>query len=174
MKTYLDCIPCFYQQALRAARISGANEEVQREANILTEGHIFKVYFPETVHVPGDYELLKQMVLNVIDNAFKFTPSGGSIELALTASADYASIEVTDNGIGISAENLPHVTEPFYKIATPRVSSRGGTGLGLSIVKQVIDIHKGKLEIDSQVGRGTKIKILLPLAFSFQKTLSRR
>ena len=137
--------------------------EIDREGQVLAEGLDLTVSVPETVYVPGDYDLVKQMVLNVVDNAIKFTPQGGTVKLSLGSDDTHAIIEVSDTGQGIPAESLSRITEPFYKAGTSGKSGRGGTGLGLAIVKQVIDLHHGKLEIQSQEGAGTTITMRLPL-----------
>ncbi len=138
-------------------------DEVVREARVLAEGLDLKVSTPKVVVLPGDYDLLKQMVLNVVDNAIKFTPRGGSIELVLSQEEGYAILKVSDTGQGIPPEHLPHVTEPFYKADASRKSGSGGVGLGLAIVKQIIDLHNGQVEIRSQEGVGTTVITRLPL-----------
>lgn len=138
-------------------------DEVIREARVLAEGLNLEVSTPEVVVVPGDYDLLKQMVLNVADNAIKFTPKGGSVQVSLSEEEDWAILSVSDTGRGIPPEHLTHVMEPFYKADTPRKSKVGGVGLGLAIVKQVIDLHGGQLEIDSREGVGTTVTMRLPL-----------
>jgi len=139
-------------------------EDVERDARILAEVLDFRVTVPAVVTVAGDYDLLKEMLLNVVDNAVKFTPGGGSVALSLTEENGYACIKVADSGEGISAEHLAHVTEPFYKAEPKRRSGSSGTGLGLAIVKQVVELHSGQLEIQSQEGVGTTVTIRLPLA----------
>jgi len=138
-------------------------DEVIREARVLAEGLNLEVSTPEVVVVPGDYDLLKQMVLNVVDNAIKFTPKGGSVQVSLSRAEDWAILSVSDTGQGIPPKHLTHVMEPFYKAAPPRKSKAGGVGLGLAIVKQVIDLHGGQLEIHSQEGVGTTVTMRLPL-----------
>ncbi|OGO21025.1 MAG: hypothetical protein A2144_10985 [Chloroflexi bacterium RBG_16_50_9] len=135
--------------------------EVVREMGALAHGLDLKVSIPEIVVVPGDRDLLKQLVLNVVDNAIKFTPRGGAIELSLNDEDAWAVIEVKDTGQGIPREYLSRITEPFYKVNT-RNSGHGGAGLGLAIVKQVVDLHGGQLDIQSQVGVGTKVTVKLP------------
>jgi len=137
--------------------------EVAGEARVLAEGLNLEVSTPEVVAVPGDYDLLKQMLLNVVDNATKFTPKGGSIELVLRRAEGCAILEVSDTGQGISPEHLPHVAEPFYKADTSPNSERRGVGLGLAIVKHIIDLHNGQVEIRSQEGVGTTVTMHLPL-----------
>ena len=137
--------------------------EVAREMRALAHDLDFKVSIPDIVVALGDHDLLKQMVLNVVDNAVKFTPKGGAVELSLTDEEEWAVVKVSDTGQGIPQEHLPHITEPFYKADTTRRYGSGGTGLGLAIVKQVIDLHGGQLDIQSQVRLGTTVTIKLPL-----------
>jgi len=139
-------------------------EDVERDAQILAEGLDFKLLASAVLTVPGDYDLLKQMLLNVVDNAIKFTPRGGSIELSLSQEDGYAVLRVADSGHGISKEHLAHVTEPFYKADPARRSGSTGVGLGLAIVKQVVELHGGQLEIQSQEGVGTTVTIRLPFS----------
>jgi two-component system phosphate regulon sensor histidine kinase PhoR len=140
-------------------------EDVERDAEMLAEGLEFKVSAPVLLTVPGDYDLLKQMLLNVVDNATKFTSRGGFIELSLNQKDEYAVLTVTDSGQGIPKEHLAHVTEPFYKADSARRSGSTGAGLGLAIVKQVVEVHGGQLEIRSQEGIGTTVTISLPLSY---------
>ena len=137
--------------------------EVVRETLMLTHDLDLKVSIPDIVVTLGDHDLLKQMVLNVVDNAVKFTPKGGAVELSLSDEEEWAVVKVSDTGQGIPPEHLAHITEPFYKADTTRRSGSGGAGLGLAIVKQVIDLHGGQLDIKSQVGLGTTVTIKLPL-----------
>lgn len=140
-------------------------DETVREMRVLAIGLKLEVSTPEDVFVPGDYDLLKQMVLNVVDNAVKFTPKGGSISLTLSRTEERAVIEVSDTGQGISPENLPNVTEPFYKASASRKAGAGGAGLGLSIVLKVIELHGGQLDIHSQEKIGTTVTMRLPQVF---------
>jgi len=139
-------------------------EDVKRDAQILAEGQNLKILTSAGVTIPGDYDLLKQMLLNVVDNAIKFTPRGGTIELSLSQEDGYAILRVADSGRGIPREHLPHVTEPFYKAESTRRSKSVGAGLGLAIVKQVVELHNGQLEIQSQEGTGTTVTVRLPLS----------
>jgi len=139
--------------------------EVVREVGVLAQDLSLKVSIPDIVVALGDHDLLKQMVLNVVDNAVKFTPKEGSVEISLSDEEEWAVIKVSDTGQGIPQEHLTHITEPFYKVHTTRRSGSGGAGLGLAIVKQVIDLHGGKLDIQSQVGLGTTVTIKLPLRY---------
>ena len=138
-------------------------EEVASEAQVLAEGLDLKVSTTEVVVIPGDYDLLKQMIINVVDNAIKFTPKGGSIKLVLSPKEGWAILEVADTGQGIPQEHLAHVTEPFYKADAFRNSESRGVGLGLAIVQQIINLHGGQVEIHSREGTGTTVTMRLPL-----------
>lgn len=138
-------------------------DEVVREARVLAQGLDLKVSIPDIVVISGDYDLLKQMVLNVVDNAIKFTPKGGAIAISLSGDEAYATLEITDTGQGIPHEHADHLGKPFYKVGTPVKSRPGGAGLGLSIVKQILDLHGGEMNIRSQEGAGTTVTMRLPL-----------
>ncbi|WP_205003678.1 sensor histidine kinase [Scopulibacillus daqui] len=124
-----------------------------KEKNIKIEIHQLK----RTV-IHGDKNRLKQVIINTIDNAIKFSRPNSTIDIFLKDSYEYITLIVKDYGIGISEEHLPYLTQSFYQ-----VSSKGqGSGLGLSITKQIIDLHKGKIDIKSKVNEGTTISIQLP------------
>ncbi len=138
-------------------------EEVAREARVLAQGLHFNLSIPEIMVIAGDYDLLKQMLLNVVDNAVKFTPENGSLTMGLSQEGEWATIAVSDTGQGIPPEKLDCLTEPFNKAGVCRKPGSHGAGLGLSIVKQIVDLHDGQMEIHSRLGAGTKVTIRLPL-----------
>ena len=116
------------------------------------------------VSVEGDRSRIKQVVVNLLDNAIKYTPSGGSINLNVTARDSKAVIEVADTGIGIPAGALPHIFERFFRVDKARSRDAGGAGLGLAIVKSICAAHGGEVEVESAEGRGSRFKVELPLA----------
>ena len=120
---------------------------------------ILASYSNGPIVVRGDANRLKQVIINLIDNALKFTPAGGTIRVATTTEQVSAKLIVADTGCGIEAEDLPHVTEKFYKAST----GQGGSGLGLAICKEIIELHGGQLTIDSERGAGTIVTIRVPL-----------
>jgi heavy metal sensor kinase len=116
----------------------------------------------DPVWVEGDRSRLKQVVVNLLDNAIKYTPPGGSVTLTVSASQDKAVFEVADNGISIPPEALPHVFERFFRVDKARSRELGGAGLGLSIVKSICAFHHGQVEVHSLVGQGSRFRVELP------------
>lgn len=113
--------------------------------------------------VQGDRDRLRQLLFNLLDNAIKYTPSGGKVSVRDVSSNGTAGIAVSDTGIGIPAEHLPHVFERFYRV-DPARGTEGGTGLGLAICRSITEAHHGRLVIESEAGRGTSITLSLPAA----------
>ena len=112
--------------------------------------------------VTGDKEKLQQVMINVVANAFKYTPDGGKIDIAAKADGDSVVISVKDNGIGIPEEDRPRIFERFYRVEKARTSDTGGTGLGLAIAKEIVDAHGGSIWLESEVGKGTTVYVRLP------------
>lgn len=114
----------------------------------------------------ADADRLRQVLLNIVDNALKFTPVSGRVELiASSGSGGEIVIQVLDTGVGIPTEALPHVFDRFYRADPARVRSPlqiGGNGLGLAIAKELIEMHRGKIAINSTLGAGTTVTITLP------------
>jgi heavy metal sensor kinase len=116
------------------------------------------------VSVEGDRARIKQVVVNLLDNAIKYTPSGGSINLNVHAQERTAVIEVADTGMGIPASALPHIFERFFRVDKARSRDAGGAGLGLAIVKSICLAHGGQVSVESSEGHGSRFKVELPLA----------
>lgn len=111
--------------------------------------------------VQGDRDRLRQLLFNLLDNAIKYTPPGGRVSVRDVSSNGTAAIVVSDTGIGIPVEHLPHVFERFYRVDPARMTE-GGTGLGLSICRSIAEAHQGRLVIESEAGRGTSVMLSLP------------
>jgi two-component system heavy metal sensor histidine kinase CusS len=108
----------------------------------------------------GDPVLLSRAVSNLVDNALRFTPDGGAIQLALAARAAHSEVAVSDSGCGIPSEHLPRVFDRFYRVDSSRSSA--GAGLGLALVKSIVDLHGGSVRIQSEVSRGTTVTLIFP------------
>jgi two-component system, OmpR family, sensor histidine kinase VicK len=114
--------------------------------------------------VKGDRDMLDRLLDNLIGNAMKYTASGGRIDLATAIQSDDVTVTVRDSGIGIPKEDLPHVFERFYRVDKARSRRRGGTGLGLALAREIAERHGGRIDIESEVGKGTSVTVYLPLA----------
>lgn len=115
------------------------------------------------VFVEGDRTRLQEVIVNLIDNAIKYTQEGGRVEISVGSEGNSAILEVSDNGPGIPAHALPHVFERFYRADKARSRASGGTGLGLSIVKAICAAHNAEVRVWSQDGRGSRFRVELPL-----------
>jgi two-component system cell cycle sensor histidine kinase PleC len=118
---------------------------------------------PDYREIPGDFLKLKQVMLNIFSNAIKFTPAGGKIAVGLAYTATEAVITVNDTGCGIAETDLDRVTQPFVQVGNTLSRKYGGSGLGLSIAQQLCSLHGGRLTIRSVQGKGTTVRISLPL-----------
>lgn len=123
----------------------------------------FNVDFKAHPIVIGDQELLNQAVLNLLENAIKYTPDGGTVSLSLDMGQQDAVLKVTDTGTGIAKEELDQVFERFYRVDRARSVTIPGLGLGLSIVSEIVTHHEGLIHIDSQLNQGTCVEVRLPL-----------
>jgi len=113
--------------------------------------------------VKGDRDRISQVLVNVLDNAVKFTPAGGHITIGAEENAGALVVTICDTGIGIPREEIQRLGERFYRVDKTRSRDLGGTGLGLSIVKHLMMAHGGKMEIESQLGKGTKVSLFFPM-----------
>ncbi|MEQ8768335.1 MAG: ATP-binding protein [Planctomycetota bacterium] len=145
------------REPIRAAEGAFAGTGLQRSVQVHLE-------LPEeAVIVEGDPEALREATSNLLDNALKYTPAGGSIWVRLRTERHHAIIEVQDTGIGISREDQKRIFERFYRVDRARSRELGGTGLGLSIVKHVAISHGGDVTVESRQDEGSRFRIRLPI-----------
>ncbi|WP_423802969.1 sensor histidine kinase [Paenibacillus dendrobii] len=114
------------------------------------------------VTIEADPDLLSQVWVNLLHNAIKFTPHGGTVEVRLEAGEDAVRVRVEDSGIGISEEDQAHIFDRFYKADKSRTRSGGGSGLGLSIIQKIVQMHQGSVTATSRLGEGTTMTVQLP------------
>jgi two-component system, OmpR family, phosphate regulon sensor histidine kinase PhoR len=110
----------------------------------------------------GDEERLKQVFINLIDNAIKYTNEDGEIKIGITKTEKDVLISVSDNGVGIPKDDLPRIFERFYRVDKTRSRDMGGSGLGLSIVKHILELHNSIIKVESEEGKGTRFEFNLP------------
>jgi len=117
----------------------------------------------DSLWIQGDASSLRRLFLILIDNAVKYTPASGQVEVSLQRNDGYAVAEVRDTGIGIAETDLPNVFERFYRADKARSRESGGVGLGLSIGRWIAEVHAGTIEVHSAPGRGSTFQIRLPI-----------
>jgi heavy metal sensor kinase len=141
--------------------------EVFRETQVLAGGLNLTIGEIDQAIVIGDRDRLKQLLLNLVSNGLKFTPEGGRVMLGLSrAASGWARLVISDNGVGIPADELPHIFDRFYRVDKARTRSQGGAGLGLAIAQRIAQMHGGRIEVtsDGTQGRGSTFSVWLPLA----------
>jgi len=117
----------------------------------------------DQVAVIGDPDRLDQVMINLVDNAIKYTTAGGTVDMSLSQADEMAQLVIHDSGIGIPPEDLPYIFNRFYRVDKARARAQGGSGLGLSIVEWIVDAHQGRIEVESEVGVGTTFTVYLPI-----------
>lgn len=136
--------------------------DVYRQAQTLTQEVKVKLGEEDQALVMGDPDRLRQLLLNLVDNALKYTPPGGEVTLSLQREPGWVCLSVSDTGIGILPEDLPHIFERFYRSDKARTRGKGGTGLGLAIAKWIAEAHNGRITVESAPNRGSTFTVWLP------------
>jgi len=134
-----------------------------QQRGIMLEGR----FASEVPLVRGDVALIERLLDNLLENAIRHT-ANGMIAVTVAAGADHARLEVADTGSGISAQDIPHIFERFYRVDKSRNPASGGAGLGLAIAKRIVELHAGCISVHSEVGVGTCFSVELPLATEAQ------
>ena len=138
-------VPAVLQRALVEARGLSRNQHRLEPGRVEPDLYLY-----------GRESEIESIVSNLLANAVQYTPAGGKIEFSWQMDAGGASFTVTDTGIGIAPDDLPRLTERFYRVDEGRSRAKGGTGLGLSIVKHALERHEARLEIQSHLGKGSR------------------
>jgi signal transduction histidine kinase len=141
-------------------------QEIVDELTLLADDyHIALSFVSESVpSVLGDAQWLKQALINLLDNALRYTPSGGSVTIRLQSAGEWITVAVEDTGHGIESENIPHLFERFYRTDWARAKDSAGTGLGLPIVKEIAEAHGGTISVASQIHKGSIFTLRLPVS----------
>jgi two-component system phosphate regulon sensor histidine kinase PhoR len=148
----------------RWVKVAELLERAKADASALSGGR-HELHFDggEDAQLAGNQTELQSALSNLVLNAVRYTPPGGRIDVSWAASDDgWASLRVSDTGIGVAREHLPRLTERFYRVDGSRSRDTGGTGLGLSIAKHVVQRHGGEIDIQSEPGKGSTFRLLLP------------
>jgi two-component system phosphate regulon sensor histidine kinase PhoR len=136
---------------------------IHNDANALSNGkHLILLDAEASLDIKGSREELLSAFTNLVSNAVRYTPEGGSITIHWHLKNKQAIFSVTDSGIGIEQQHIARLTERFYRVDSSRSRDTGGTGLGLAIVKHILSRHKAKLEVKSTLGKGSTFSIVFP------------
>jgi signal transduction histidine kinase len=144
--------------------LAGVARSVVRRSRPLPDGLELKLALADPAVVLGDRDRLRQLLTNLVENAIRYTPPPGEIQVAVRRRGDRAQLVVSDSGIGIASEHRERVFERFYRVDAARTRSMGGTGLGLAIVRQIAEAHGGGVRLESEPGRGSTFTVEIPLA----------
>lgn len=142
-------------------RLDRLVEEVAERLRPLAKDRGLEVGPLDAATISGDEQRMRQLVVNLLDNAIRYTPSDGTISVRLTRQGPQAHLVVQDTGIGIPSEHLPRIFDRFYRVDAARSRAQGGTGLGLAIVKYVAEAHGGRVTVRSKPGQGSEFTVLL-------------
>jgi signal transduction histidine kinase len=135
----------------------------QAEGTAKKRGVTLTLNLPDQpVRIRHDPQRIGQVVTNLVLNAIKFTPRGGSVDVGLEPAEGGARIDVSDSGVGIDASEMPHIFERFYRGSRANEARGSGSGLGLAIVRSIVDMHGGSIEVESSVGKGSRFSVMLP------------
>lgn len=151
--------------SIQSFEIEEALTHICEVMRVDAEAHSHKIdcaVEPNIPEITADKERVAQVVINIISNAIKYTPDGGSIFVKARNAGNGVEISVADTGMGIPDEDIPHIFERFYRVEKSRTSETGGTGLGLAIAKEIVEAHGGTISVASKLGTGTTITIWLP------------
>jgi two-component system, OmpR family, sensor kinase len=152
----------------RPVRLDQLFDDLKRQADVLGHEQAVQIVtgLIEPATVAGDDMRLRELALNLLDNAIKYSPPAGRVEMSVGTQDGTARFSVSDQGIGISLEEQAHIFDRFYRTDAARAHTKKGTGLGLAICKWIVDAHHGTIELHSEPGKGSTFTVILPLMTS--------
>jgi heavy metal sensor kinase len=151
--------------ARRSVRLDELIDEVTDHMRVVAaeKGQTITVGIPAPCPIAGDADQLRRLLFNLLENAIKYTPTGGAITVGGACLSDEVRVVVADDGDGIAAEHLPHLFDRFYRVDPARGrEATDGIGLGLAICRSIVEAHGGRIDVESTVGRGTQVSFTLP------------
>ncbi len=153
--------PSNFQEVNVKDLLTELSSDVESLAN--EKGLAFSLGQMDNLTVKGDKLKLRQLFLNLLDNAIRYTPTGGAVAGSLVRKEGSAVVTVADTGVGIPSEHLPHIFDRFYRVDNSRARGDGGSGLGLAIASSIAKLHGGEIQVESEVGKGSVFYVTLPL-----------
>jgi heavy metal sensor kinase len=156
---------------LKLTRLGDFIEELVSDVSVLARRKKLSMVFnkPANPVVRADETRLRQLFLNILENAIRYTPPKGTISISVAVKDNQAATSISDTGAGIPQEALNHLFEPFFRVDEGRSSDDGGAGLGLAIGKRIAEAHGGRIEVESQAGKGSKFSVFLPMCSEDQE-----
>ena len=151
---------------LRPVKLKELLQEIYEQMKVVADDHSVSLQTAslEAVSIQGDREHLRRLLLNVVDNAIKYTPAGGSVALSLQDDGGWASLKVSDTGIGLSKKEQERIFSRFHRATEARSRDEKGVGLGLSLARSIAEAHGGRIQVESTPGQGSTFTVLLPRA----------
>jgi signal transduction histidine kinase len=139
--------------------------EVYEQVKVLADSRSVNICLGslEPVSIPGDYEHLRRLLLNLVDNGVKYPAAGGRLTLSLQSEGGWASMRVSDTGMGLSREEQTRVFQRFFRTAQARSQGGESSGLGLCIAQSIAEAHGGRIEVESSPGKGSTFTVFLPI-----------
>ena len=147
--------------SFREIEVNEMIEQIYSDMKVSVKDHEFVLEKSEDYKVKGEETLLQQAIRAIIENAIKYSDSGTKVFIKSEIKNGFGRISVRDQGVGMNEEDRKRVFDRFYRVDDSRTKSTGGTGLGLAIVKRIVEIHDGKIEIESEYEVGTEISVVL-------------
>jgi signal transduction histidine kinase len=149
---------------LRPVELKELVQEICDQMKLVADDHSISLHpsVLETVSVLADQEHLRRLLLNLVDNAIKYTPAGGNVTLSLQSEKDWVALRISDTGIGLSKDEQQLIFSRFHRATETRSRDEKGVGLGLSIARSIAEAHGGKIQVESTPGQGSTFTVLLP------------